>query len=242
MRLLYVLLIYLVAPLVIAHEAWKALFNPEYRGRLAATARLRAASGATGIRLDSCRVGGRGAGGGRTRQRTATPVSDAADRAHHGHADRRAAGEVAVQGGRADLLPAVRPAGLRRPFPRPDVAAGGGHPRDRDLAHAVPPARTAADSAAAWQRTSFDAVRRSLPTHGLAVPRHAVARHPDRCADTGRRRPVSRDRCRTGPRAGDGQHQVRPGDSSRDGRCRSRAAAAMGRRPSGVDRRQHARR
>ena len=34
MRLLYVLLIYLVAPLVIAHEAWKALFNPEYRGRL----------------------------------------------------------------------------------------------------------------------------------------------------------------------------------------------------------------
>ncbi|MBK7902467.1 MAG: hypothetical protein IPJ97_05505 [Proteobacteria bacterium] len=34
MRLLYVLLIYLVAPLVIAHEVWKALFNPEYRGRL----------------------------------------------------------------------------------------------------------------------------------------------------------------------------------------------------------------
>ena len=34
MRLLYVLLIYLIAPLVIAHEAWKALFNPEYRGRL----------------------------------------------------------------------------------------------------------------------------------------------------------------------------------------------------------------
>jgi len=34
MRLLYVLLIYLVAPLAIAHEAWKALFNPEYRGRL----------------------------------------------------------------------------------------------------------------------------------------------------------------------------------------------------------------
>jgi len=34
MRLLYVLLIYLVAPLVLAHEAWKSLFNPEYRGRL----------------------------------------------------------------------------------------------------------------------------------------------------------------------------------------------------------------
>jgi 3-deoxy-D-manno-octulosonic-acid transferase len=34
MRLLYVLLTYLLAPLVIAMEAWKALWNPEYRGRL----------------------------------------------------------------------------------------------------------------------------------------------------------------------------------------------------------------
>jgi 3-deoxy-D-manno-octulosonic-acid transferase len=34
MRMLYVLLVYLVAPLVIAHEAWKSLMNPEYRGRL----------------------------------------------------------------------------------------------------------------------------------------------------------------------------------------------------------------
>jgi len=35
MRLLYVLLVYLLAPVVIAMEAWKALWNPEYRGRLA---------------------------------------------------------------------------------------------------------------------------------------------------------------------------------------------------------------
>ena len=34
MRLFYVLLIYLLAPVVIAMEAWKALWNPEYRGRL----------------------------------------------------------------------------------------------------------------------------------------------------------------------------------------------------------------
>jgi 3-deoxy-D-manno-octulosonic-acid transferase len=34
MRLLYVLLTYLLAPLVVAMEAWKALWNPEYRGRL----------------------------------------------------------------------------------------------------------------------------------------------------------------------------------------------------------------
>jgi 3-deoxy-D-manno-octulosonic-acid transferase len=34
MRILYVMLIYLLAPLVLAMEAWKALWNPEYRGRL----------------------------------------------------------------------------------------------------------------------------------------------------------------------------------------------------------------
>jgi len=34
MRLFYVLLTYLLAPVVIAMEAWKALWNPEYRGRL----------------------------------------------------------------------------------------------------------------------------------------------------------------------------------------------------------------
>jgi 3-deoxy-D-manno-octulosonic-acid transferase len=33
-RVIYVLLTYLVAPLVIALEGWKALWNPEYRGRL----------------------------------------------------------------------------------------------------------------------------------------------------------------------------------------------------------------
>ena len=34
MRIVYVLLTYLVAPVVIVLEAWKALWNPEYRGRL----------------------------------------------------------------------------------------------------------------------------------------------------------------------------------------------------------------
>jgi 3-deoxy-D-manno-octulosonic-acid transferase len=34
MRIIYILLVYLLAPLVIAHEAWKALTNPGYRGRL----------------------------------------------------------------------------------------------------------------------------------------------------------------------------------------------------------------
>ena len=34
MRIVYVLLTYLLAPVVIAMEAWKALWNPEYRGRL----------------------------------------------------------------------------------------------------------------------------------------------------------------------------------------------------------------
>lgn len=34
MRIVYVLLIYLLAPFVIAHEAWKALRHPEYRGRV----------------------------------------------------------------------------------------------------------------------------------------------------------------------------------------------------------------
>ena len=34
MRVVYVLLTYLLAPVVIALEAWKALWNPEYRGRL----------------------------------------------------------------------------------------------------------------------------------------------------------------------------------------------------------------
>jgi len=34
MRLVYVLLVYLLAPVVIAMEAWKALWNPDYRGRL----------------------------------------------------------------------------------------------------------------------------------------------------------------------------------------------------------------
>ena len=34
MRAVYVLLTYLLAPIVIALEGWKALWNPEYRGRL----------------------------------------------------------------------------------------------------------------------------------------------------------------------------------------------------------------
>lgn len=34
MRLMYVLLVYLLAPVVMAMESWKALWNPEYRGRL----------------------------------------------------------------------------------------------------------------------------------------------------------------------------------------------------------------
>ena len=34
MRALYVVLTYLLAPVVIAMEGWKALWNPEYRGRL----------------------------------------------------------------------------------------------------------------------------------------------------------------------------------------------------------------
>jgi 3-deoxy-D-manno-octulosonic-acid transferase len=34
LRIVYVLLTYLVVPLVIAMEGWKALWNPEYRGRL----------------------------------------------------------------------------------------------------------------------------------------------------------------------------------------------------------------
>jgi 3-deoxy-D-manno-octulosonic-acid transferase len=34
MRLLYVLLMYLLAPLLVLHEAWRALFNQDYRGRL----------------------------------------------------------------------------------------------------------------------------------------------------------------------------------------------------------------
>jgi len=34
MRLLYVLLTCLLSPVVIAMEGWKALWNPEYRGRL----------------------------------------------------------------------------------------------------------------------------------------------------------------------------------------------------------------
>ncbi len=34
MRIVYVLLTYLLAPFVIAAEGWKALWNPEYRGRL----------------------------------------------------------------------------------------------------------------------------------------------------------------------------------------------------------------
>jgi 3-deoxy-D-manno-octulosonic-acid transferase len=34
MRLFYVLLIYLLAPVVIAMESWRALWNPDYRGRL----------------------------------------------------------------------------------------------------------------------------------------------------------------------------------------------------------------
>lgn len=34
MRLLYVLLMYLIAPLIVLHEAWRALVNEDYRGRL----------------------------------------------------------------------------------------------------------------------------------------------------------------------------------------------------------------
>ena len=34
MRAVYVLLTYVLAPVVIALEGWKALWNPEYRGRL----------------------------------------------------------------------------------------------------------------------------------------------------------------------------------------------------------------
>ena len=34
MRVLYVVLTYLLAPIVIAMEGWKALWNPDYRGRL----------------------------------------------------------------------------------------------------------------------------------------------------------------------------------------------------------------
>ncbi|MDH5175684.1 MAG: lipid IV(A) 3-deoxy-D-manno-octulosonic acid transferase [Gammaproteobacteria bacterium] len=34
MRMLYVLLVYLLAPIVVAHEAWQALRDPAYRGRL----------------------------------------------------------------------------------------------------------------------------------------------------------------------------------------------------------------
>ena len=183
MRPLYVLLVYLVAPLVIAHEAWKALFNPAYRGRLGQRLGfVQRAARPGSVWIHAVSVGEVQAAAGLVSQ-LQRRYPDAADRAHHGHAYRLAAGEVAVQRGRAELLPAVRPAGVRWPFPGPDFTAGGGHPRDRDLADPVRRARTAADSAAARQRARLDAVGRSLPAHGHAVPRHAVARHPDRCAD-----------------------------------------------------------
>ena len=34
MRIVYVLLVYLIAPIVIAMDVWKALWNPDYRGRV----------------------------------------------------------------------------------------------------------------------------------------------------------------------------------------------------------------
>ena len=67
-------------------------------------------------------------------------------------------------------------------------------------------------------------------------------RRGDRRAERVRRRALPRDRRAAGSRAGDRQPKVRPADPGGGHRRRTRVrAVAMGARPAGVDRRQHAR-
>ena len=194
MRLLYVLLTYLLAPLVFAMEAWKSLWNPEYRGRLGQRLGLRRAATAGREPVGARRVGGRGAGRGRAGPGVAQAASGDPGGGDDGDADRRAARPHTVRRHRAALLPAVRPAGCRAPVPRPRPAARRDHPRDGDLADAVQLARPARHPAGHGERARLDALGRPLPAHGVAVPRDAVARHPDRRADPGRCRAVPRHR------------------------------------------------
>ena len=168
-------------------------------------------------------VGGRGPGGGGADPGTAPPCARPRRRAHDRDADRRAAREGAVRQRGTALLPAVRPAGLGAPIPRSYPAACGDHRRDRDLAHALSRARTAAHPARDGKRARLDPLGRPLPAHGVAVPRDAVARHPDRRPERRRCGAVSGDRRAPGPRARHRQREVRP-----------RAAAVRGGRGTGL--------
>ena len=215
--LLYVLLIYLLAPIVIAHRGLEGAVESGVSRPPAPAARLRAAAGAARMPLGARGVGGRGAGGGRADPRTASPRARPRRRAHDGHADRRAAGEGAVQGTsvRHCYLPYDLP-GSVRPIPGPDLSRRW---RSSSRPRSGPRSITSSDGGGfrwCWQRARFDALGRPLSAHGVAVPRDAVARHPDRRADAGRRRAVSRDRRAPGPRA------ASPATSSSTWRFRSR--------------------
>ena len=141
----------------------------------------------------------------------------------------------------AALLPAVRPAGFGAPVPRPAAAAGGDHPRDGDLADAVPRARPTAHPARAGERARLDPLGGSLSTDGVAVQGDAVARHPDRRADRRGRRALQA--------IGAAPERVRvTGNVKFDMEIPAASIAAgrafreqCGRRAAGVDRGQHAR-
>ena len=107
-----------------AHEAWQALIKPEYRGRLGQRLGFVAALSAPPARfwIHAVSVG---------EVQAAAAVVHELQRRHPAlpivistvtpTGAQRAQG--VVQGQRAALLPAVRPAGLRAPFPGPHCTA-----------------------------------------------------------------------------------------------------------------------
>ena len=111
----------------------------------------------------------------------------------HGDADGRAAraGAVRATGVRHCYLPYDLPGAVRRFLDR--IGRSGDHPRDRDLAHAVPrrSARRRIPLVLASARMSDASVGR-YRRMAVAGARDAVRRHLDRCADAGRRRAIPR--------------------------------------------------
>ena len=224
--MLYVLLTYLLAPVVIAMEAWKALWNPEYRGRLSQRFGLVEPQPARRLPVGARGLGRRGAGGGRPGAGAADAVPGCAARDHDRDADRRAAGAHAVR--RLRCRTATCPTTCRARCGVSSTACGRGS-RSSSRPKSGRPCTTSCG-------------RRGIPlvlasaristTLGRSLSAHGVAVHARRCrtasssARRARRMPsasvaIGAD---AGARARHRQHQVRLAKSPRP---RSRPARAF---------------
>ena len=163
----------LALPFALAADAWKALRNPEQRGRVAQRLGFVPANPRPGCLWVHAVSVGEVQAAASLLTRAARPSSRPPDHAHHRDPDGRRARPRALRRQRPPLLPAVRHAGGDAAVSRPRAASAGGHSRDRDLAGALPRARPAQRAARHWQRAALDPIGRSLSTRGCADPGNA---------------------------------------------------------------------